>query len=205
MLPKWLGWAQRIQAIAQTGLHYARDEFDRERYRSLRAVAAEMMAAQSGAAPEEVRDLFAREVGLATPKVDVRGVVFRGDALLLTRERSSGRWAIPGGFADAGESAGEAVAREVREESGYEVRATRLLALYDHAKHRHRPLPFACYKAYFACVITGGGPAIGAETDGVGFFRRDALPDLCPGRVTPEQVQRMWDLHHHPERGADFD
>lgn len=205
LTPQWLGWAMRIQAIAQTGLHYAGGEFDRERYGALRDIAAEMMASRSGAEPEYVRDLFAREVGHATPKLDVRGVVFRDDALLLVRERSSGRWALPGGFADVGESAGEATVREVREESGYEVRASRLLALYDRAKHNHTPLSFYCYKVYFACALIGGTPTAGSETAAVGFFRRHELPELCPSRVTPGQLKRMWHLHHHPELGADFD
>lgn len=205
MYPTWLRWTIQVQAIAKTGLHYAQDEYDRERYRVLHTIAAEMTAHYSGVEPTLVHDLFAYEQGHVTPKIDVRGVVFHNDALLLTKERGSGKWSLPGGFADVGESPSESTVREVREESGYEVRACRLLAFYDRAKQPLRPLPFHCYRAYFDCTIVGGGPATGHETAAVGFFRLHDLPDLCPSRVAPEQIERLWHLHRHPEMGADFD
>jgi ADP-ribose pyrophosphatase YjhB (NUDIX family) len=215
----WLEWAQQVQAIAQTGLNYSQNEFDIERYRALHRIAAEMMAEYSDTAPEQVESLFLIDTGHATPKIDVRGAVFRGDDLLLVRERASGKWTLPGGFADVGESAAEAVAREVREESGYAVRPTRLLALYDRARHDHIPVWFYCYKAFFECELqpetgwseseTGwpvGSDSFGSlETTDAGFFRRDALPEIDTGRVTLHQLERMWELHSRPDAAADFD
>src|SRR5262245_15023835 len=125
-LPKWLDWARRLQAISQNGLAYAGNEFDIERYHAVRQIAAEMMAAGSDTKLHRVLNLFAREVGYATPKVDVRGVVFRGDALLLVLEREDNRWTLPGGWADVNESPSEAVVREVYEESGYQTSAVKL-------------------------------------------------------------------------------
>ncbi|HXK95209.1 MAG TPA: NUDIX hydrolase N-terminal domain-containing protein, partial [bacterium] len=80
---QWLEWARRLQAVAQNGLEYAANPFDVERYEAVRLVAAEIMAAGAGVAVEPVLDLFSREAGYATPKVDVRGVVFQNDAILL--------------------------------------------------------------------------------------------------------------------------
>jgi ADP-ribose pyrophosphatase YjhB (NUDIX family) len=208
----WLEWAKQIQAIAQTGLHYSQNEFDIERYQILHRIAAEMMAAYAGADPDHLEELFLIDRGHATPKIDVRAAVFRGDELLLVRERASGRWTLPGGFADVGESAAEAVAREVGEESGYAVRPTRLLALYDRARHEHTPVWFYCYKAFFECELLSetrehapGKGASSVETTDAGFFRRDALPEIDTGRVTRQQLERMWELHLHPETNADFD
>jgi len=203
--PYWLDWMQRLQAIAQTGLTYARDPFDVERYKAVREVAAEMAATHTDADVTHVRDLFASEVGHATPKVDVRAVVFRGEAILLVRERAEGLWTLPGGWADIGESAGEAVAREAYEESGYRTRAVKLLALYDRNKHAHPPYPFHTYKLFFQCELIGGEPMHSMETDGVEFFREDKLPELSVTRVTPGQIARLFEHLRHPDWPTDFD
>ena len=202
---KWLEWVQRLQAIAQTGLTYARDPFDVERYEVVREVAAEMASTHSDADLPHVRDLFAGEVGHATPKVDVRAVVFRGDAILLVRERTEGRWTLPGGWADIGESAGEAVVREAYEESGYRTRAVKLLAAYDRNKHPHSPYPFHTYKLFFQCELVGGSPTHSMETDGVEFFREDELPELSVMRVTAAQIARFFEHLRHPDWPTDFD
>jgi ADP-ribose pyrophosphatase YjhB (NUDIX family) len=202
---KWLEWVQRLQAIAQTGLSYARDPFDVERYEAVRKVAAEMASTHSDADLPHVRDLFAGEVGHATPKVDMRAVVFRGDAILLVRERAEGRWTLPGGWADIGESAGEAVVREAYEESGYRTRAVKLLAAYDRNKHPHSPYPFHAYKLFFQCELVGGAPVLSVETDGVEFFRENELPELSIMRVTAAQIARFFEHLRHPNWPTDFD
>jgi len=125
--PDWLRWAQRIQAIAQAGLTYARDPFDRERYEELRGIAVEMAARQLEAPPADVRVAFASSLGYPTPKVDVRAVVFRGGELLLVRERRNGRWTFPGGWADAGDTPSLAAERETLEEVALDLRAARPL------------------------------------------------------------------------------
>jgi ADP-ribose pyrophosphatase YjhB (NUDIX family) len=202
---KWLEWMQRLQAIAQTGLTYARDPFDIERYEAVREVAAEMAATHTDVDVTHVRDLFAGEVGHATPKVDVRAVVFRGEAILLVRERAEGLWTLPGGWADIGESAGEAVVREAYEESGYRARAVKLLALYDRNKHAHPPYPFHVFKLFFQCELIGGEPTHSMETDGVEFFRENELPELSIMRVTAAQIARFFEHLRHPDWPTDFD
>ncbi len=205
MTPKWLEWAQRLQAIAQSGLHYTQNPFEIERYEAVREIAVEIMAVHSDASPESLRALFAHEEGHATPKVDVRGAVFRDDTILLVRERVDGRWTLPGGWVDVGESPSQAVEREVFEESGYRTRAVKLLAVYDRNKHDHPPHPFHIYKLFFLCELTGGDPSPSAETDSVAFFPEDALPELSMGRVTPEQIHRLFEHYRYPDWPADFD
>src|SRR4051794_22309936 len=113
MEPRWLTWAKELQVIGQTGLNYAQDGYDRERYERLREIAAEILAEGAGLDLPAVQRLFAAETGHATPKLDVRGAVFRDDRILLVRERVDGRWTLPGGWADPGESPAEATVREV--------------------------------------------------------------------------------------------
>jgi len=204
--PKWLEWARRLQAISQNGLTYAGNDFDIERYQAVRQIAAEMMALGSDTQLHRILDLFAGEVGYATPKVDVRGVVFRGDARLLVLEREDNRWTLPGGWADVNESPSEAVVREVYEESGYQTCAVKLLALYDRSKHTHvPPFPFHIYKLFFLCEVTGGESGRSAETAEAAFFRAGEIPELSVSRVTAAQVARFFEHRCHPEWPTEFD
>ncbi len=204
--PQWLTWAKHLQAIAQTGLTYATDCYDIERYAAVRRIAAEMMAAGSGgidASP--IVDLFARETGYATPKVDVRAAAFRGGRILLVKEREDGGWTLPGGWADVGDTPSEAAVRETKEESGYDVVVTKLAALYDRNLHGHPPIPYHAYKLFFLCDIVGGESAISLETEAVDFFAEDALPPLSEARVTAKQIAHLFAHRAHPEWPTSFD
>ena len=196
-----------MQAIAQNGLAYAGDPYDAERYGQVRGVAAEMAASESGVSAEGVEGLFSGESGYATPKLDVRALVLDEEgSVLLVREKEDRRWTLPGGWIDVGDSPGGAAEREVEEESGYRVRAVELLALWDRDKHPHPPLPFHVYKLVFRCELLGGDPLAGStETDGVGFFPVDALPELSLGRVMPQQISRLVQLAATDGGPAEFD
>ncbi len=204
--PRWLQWSTRLQAIAQNGLTYGRDRFDLERYSAVRELAAEMLATGAGEDITVVRELISRDSGYATPKVDVRGVVFREGKLLLVRETSDGAWALPGGWADVGESPAENVVREIREEAGFETRAEKILAVFDRAKHPHAPpLPFHVYKIFILCKLVSGTATPSHETDAVKFFGEDELPTPSLTRVTAGQLRRLFEHHRHPELPTDFD
>jgi ADP-ribose pyrophosphatase YjhB (NUDIX family) len=203
--PDWLRFAQRIQAIAQTGLTYAHDPYDRERYEELRGIAVAMVSGALTVPPEEVRVVLASGVGYPTPKVDVRAVVFRGEELLLVRERRSGRWTFPGGWADVGDTPSLAAERETLEESGYRVRAVKVLAFLDKSRHEHPPSPDYTYKVLIGCRLEGGEPVTSHEIDAVGFFARDARPDLDLDRTTPGQIALAWTHLADPSRPTDFD
>jgi ADP-ribose pyrophosphatase YjhB (NUDIX family) len=206
MDPQWLLWAREMQAMAQTGLAFTKDPYDVERYTALREIAAEMLAAGSDMDISLIRGLFSRESGYATPKVDVRGIVFRDDKILLVREKSDRRWAPPGGWADVCQSPAENVVREILEESGFQTRVVKILAVFDREKHPHDP-PFAfhVYKLFLQCEIVGGTPTRGSETDDVAFFAEAELPELSLTRITPGQIHRFFEHRLQPGLPADFD
>jgi ADP-ribose pyrophosphatase YjhB (NUDIX family) len=201
----WLKWGRRLQAIAQNGLTYTEGVFDRERYHELQAIAAEILARHTGMTATEALRWLEREEGYATPKVDVRGAVFRDDALLLVREREDGLWTLPGGWADVGDAPSVAVVREIREETGYETRAVKLLAAWDRDRHGHPPLAWHVYKLVIRCELLGGEPRDSLETESAAFFREDEIPPLSLGRVMPQQITRVFQHYRHPEWPTDFD
>jgi ADP-ribose pyrophosphatase YjhB (NUDIX family) len=188
--PKWVGWARGLQSIAQTGLHFSESEYDRERYRKILEISVEMFSHSSGDSPDLIRGLFENQTGYATPKVDVRGVVFRDDKLLLVQERSDGLWTLPGGWADVNDSPSEAVEREIIEESGFEAKADRLIAVFDRAKHNNEPpFPFHVYKLFILCRLEGGEARVSSETTGVEFVSETEIPPLSLSRTSREQIE----------------
>ena len=203
---EWLRWSQRIQAIAQTGLAYAKDPYDLERYEALRAIAVEITALHLALPEADVRAALAAEPGYPTPKVDIRAAVFDDHgALLFVRETTDGLWSLPGGWADIGESPGQVAAREVAEEAGYAVRPVKVLGVLDEARHGHPPSLHYTYKVIIRCEVVGAADKTVHETDAVEWFRRDAVPPLSRGRITEGQVRRVFDHFDQPELPADLD
>jgi len=199
--PTWLMIARELQAIAQTGLAYTDNGFER-----VRELAASLMAEGSGADRERILELFRQDLGYATPKIDVRGAAFVDGRILMVREVSDGLWTLPGGWADVNQSAAECVVRELEEESGFNVSALKLAAIWDYRKQGHVSRhPASIYKMFFICQITGGVARPSNETSEVSFFARDALPPLSPGRVTVAQVRRMFDHAQRPDSPTDFE
>lgn len=205
--PKWLTWAREIQALAQTGLAFEPNVYDRERYERLRALAAEIMAEHSGAGRDRLATLFGTQHGYATPKVDVRGAVFDAGKILLVRETADGgRWTLPGGWADVNLTPAENVEKEIREESGYEARARKLAAAWDRTRQGHSPGVFSAVKLYFICDLIGGAPRPSHETSEVAWFAEDALPeDLSRERTLPGQLTRMFAHWREPGLPAEFE
>jgi ADP-ribose pyrophosphatase YjhB (NUDIX family) len=204
--PLWLRIARELRAIAQTGLAFSADRFDRQRYRRVRELAAAMLADGSGAKYEVIIDVLREGWGYATPKVDVRGAAFVDGRVLLVREISDGRWTLPGGWADVNQSAAECVVREIAEESGFEARALKLAAVRDYQKSGHPPRHVdSIYKMFFICEITGGSARASDETSEADFFPRDALPPLSLGRTTAAQIDRMFQHAEDPHLPTDFD
>jgi len=186
--PRWLEWAREIQALAQTGTHYAENEYQRERYHRLTEIAAEITSEFSGLEFEPLVGAFDRQIGYATPRVDVRGAVFRDGRLLLVRERQDGGWTMPGGWADVGDVPSQAVEREVWEESGLKVKVCRVIGVYD--CNRVGPLDvFHAYKVVFLCDILDGQPRPSPETSEVAFFGLNEIPEVLSGeRTRPRHI-----------------
>jgi ADP-ribose pyrophosphatase YjhB (NUDIX family) len=200
-----LAWARKVQAIAQNGLAFTHDPYDRERYTQLQDLVAAIISAELDIPLGKAKALWDREDGYATPKVDVRGGVFDGDKVLLVRERSDGKWTLPGGWVDVNDSPSEAVVREIFEESGYHAKALKLTALVDRNRHPHPPSVHHIYKLFFLCELTGGTATISNETDAVEFFPLRSLPELSTGRTLSSQIERLYEHQLNRDLPTDFD
>ena len=204
---KWIEWARKLQAISQTGLHYATDQFDQERYRRIGVISSEILASHTNLSVDDFLQLNAAEFGYATPKVDVRGVIFKDAKILLLREiADNGRWTLPGGWADVNQTPSESVIREVFEESGFQTRVVKLLAVYDREKQQHPPaFPYHIYKLFFHCEIIGGEAKVSIETSEIAWFGEDEIPELSESRVKKSQISRFFEYYQQPNLPTDFD
>lgn len=204
MKEDWLTWIKKIQAIAQSGLAYTENEYDKERYRELLDIAAEMLSSNSDYSFEKIKETFESELGYATPKLDTRGVVFKDEKILMVREKIDGSWTLPGGWADVGLTPSENVEREVLEEAGFKVKAIRLLGVYDRDKVKSAPpFPFQIYKMFFLCELIGGAHRDNIETDAAEFFSLNEIDKLKIAKVSPHQIKRMFELKN--SGSPDFD
>ena len=203
--PGWLMTGRELRAIAQIGLTFCRDPFDRQRFERIRELAASLIAHGSGEDETKVLELFRHDAGYATPKVDVRGAAFRDGRVLMVREVSDGGWTLPGGWADVNQTAAECVVREIAEESGFQARAVKLAAVHDYRK-RHSPRHIdSIYKMFFICELWGGSARSSDETSEVAFFPRHEVPQLSLGRTTAQQIELMFLHAEHPELPTEFD
>lgn len=203
--PAWLSIGRELKAIAQIGLTFNRDPYDRVRYERIRELSAALIAQGSGHDPRSLLAAFRAESGYATPKVDVRAAAFADARVLLVREVSDGFWTLPGGWADVNESPAESAVREVAEESGFEARAVKLAAVYDYRKSNRPQHLDSIYKLFFICELTGGSARPSIETSDVAFFARHELPALSVGRATAAQIERMFRHAEEPGLPTDFD
>ena len=191
MEDQWLTFAKRLQAIASSGLHFSKDPYDLERYEEVAAIANEILANLGGTSVSRIQSLVSEfSKGYATPKVDVRGAIVRGEKVLLVREGTDGLWTLPGGYADVGLSPQENIVKEVREETGLRVGVVGMYAVRHKAKHEYDPDVRDFYKMFFICQELDDlePQASGLETIDVGFFGLDELPPLSTGRVIEKDI-----------------
>ena len=201
-----LNLLRELQAIAQNGLTFSRDVFDRDRYQRLRQIVEQRLSAPNGVLTSfDAQKLLGGESGYQTPKVEVRAAAFRDGRILMVRELSDGLWCLPGGWADVNQSPSEAIVKEIREESGFEARATKLAAVWDRRKHSHPPSFHHAYKLFFLCELIGGSAQSSIETSEVDFFAADALPPLSVHRVTAEQIRAMFRHERERDLPTEFD
>lgn len=198
----WLDIAKRIQAIAQSGLEYGYDKYDIDRYQQLRAISVEIMHGLTDEPVEKITELFASEKGYQTPKVDVRGVVFRKGKLLMVQESADNKWSIPGGWADVGHTPFDIAQKEIWEEANLKVKPVRLLAVLDKMKW---PMPadkYHIYKLFILCEDLGGDIATGMETLDVKWIERTEKLNLSLPRTCQEQIDLMFEYYDKPEKDA---
>jgi len=204
-IPRWLAWAREIQALAQTGLHYSTDAYNRQRYERLLEIAAEIASEAGKLDYHTVYRLFREPIGYATPRVDVRAAVFQDHRLLLVRERLDGGWTMPGGWADVGDVPSEAAEREAFEEAGFRVKARKVIGVYD--ANRLGPLElFHAFKIVFLCDLLEGQPTPSHETSKVAFFAQDEIPTVFSGeRTLPRHIADAFRAHQDPSVPTVFD
>lgn len=197
---------KRIKALADIGLVYAKDDYDRERYEELKEISLRLMAQVSGRSLKIFQDFFLPEIDYPTVKVDVRGLVLNEkDEILMTKESVDEKWTIPGGWADIGDTPSKAIIREIKEETGLDTQPVRLLAVYDKSCHPHPPQPFYIYKLNFLCRTIGGKLRPGFDIQDVDFFRLDTLPSLSEDRILKSQIHHLFDLANNPLAEVYFD
>lgn len=205
MNDKWIEFAIRIQSIAQTGLQYGKDKYDRERYEELRQIAAEMLSLKTDVPVNKIYDLFCNESGYQTPKVDTRAAVFVDGKILLVHE-NNGTWALPGGWCDVDQSVASNTEKEVREEAGLVVTAEKLIAVHDWRKRNAKKYVYGVLKAFVLCRYKSGEFEENNETTGIDFFSREEIPDnLAAEKCTKEQILMCFDALDNPDLPTQFD
>lgn len=201
----WLTSIKSIHAIAKSGLHFTEGEYDRDRYVQLKEIAENLLEESTNLPIDKIRIALDGDKGYVTPKVDVRGVVFKEDKVLLIKEKIDEKWALPGGWADVGYSPSEIAEKEVYEEARVKVKPNRLLAVLDKAKHKHPQDIYYTYKIFILCEYIEGDPTPGMETLDAQFFRRNELPELSLGRNTKDQILMMFEYLDNPLKEVTFD
>ncbi|NEX13056.1 MAG: DNA mismatch repair protein MutT [Prosthecochloris sp.] len=203
----WLNYAKRLHSIARTGLTYSQDVYDKERYSEVLEMAEEMLSLIGHVPIERIHNLLSEHSkGYTTPKIDVRGAVFKGDKILLVQEKSDKKWTLPGGFADVGLSASENIEKEIKEEAGISVKAHSIYSIRHKAKGDFSQDARDFYKIYFLCDHSNSRPLNpGLETLDARYFDQNDIPPLSTGRIIEEDLKLAWIHKENPQRSVAFD
>ena len=205
MNDQWIEFAIRIQSIAQAGLQYGKDPYDRERYEELRQIAAEMLSLKTDIPTSKIFDLFCNESGYQTPKVDTRAAVFADGKILLVHE-NNGTWSLPGGWCDVDQSVASNTEKEVQEEAGFTVKSERIIAIQDWRKHNVTNYAYGVLKVFVLCQYESGEFEKNIETTEIGFFGKTELPtELAVEKCTKGQILMCFDSYENPDMATLFD
>lgn len=196
-------WAKELQSLAQAGLYYGHDPYDRERYQRIREIASEMMLMRADVPAGKIRDLFCGDAGYQTPKVDTRAAVFQDGKILLVCEK--GRWSVPGGWCDFNLSPAENTIKETKEEAGLDVTVSRVIAVQDRDKHNLPPYAYGVVKIFYLCELHGGSFSDNIETSQSGWFSMDELPALAEEKCSEEQIRMCFEAYQSEGWMTQFD
>jgi len=197
---------KRLKALADTGLVYSEDEYDKERYEELREISLELLSVVTHRPLAVLKNFFMPEIDYPTAKVDVRGFVLNeANKILMAKEGIDGKWTIPGGWADVGYSPSEVVLKEIKEETGLHCSVVRLMAVYDKRMHAHPPQPFYIYKLIFLCKMESGKLKHGFDMEGTDFFPADNLPELSEDRILKTQLEQLYKMAMEDDKNVYFD
>jgi ADP-ribose pyrophosphatase YjhB (NUDIX family) len=195
MNEKWLYWASELQSIAQAGLTFCENNYDRDRYEKIKNIVIEILHEYTEMDHKKIKELFASETGYQTPKVDIRASVFKDNKILMVKEKVDGAWALPGGWADVNSSVSESAIRECREEAGALVKPKRIIAIHMGNKHNNHNFPFTIYKIFVECELVENSFKENTETLDAQFFESDKLPELSFERNTPDQIKMCFEAN----------
>lgn len=202
---KWIEFAIELQSLAQAGLTYGKDVYDKERYTRIREIAAEMIACKTDIPLGKVKNLFCNETGYQTPKVDTRAAVFQDGKILLVHE-NNGTWSLPGGWCDVNQSVAENTVKETLEEAGLSVKPERLIAVQDRNKHNEPPYAYGIVKVFILCSVIGGDFASNIETTESRYFAKDEIPEnLAEEKTNLEQIQMCFEANEAEHWETQFD
>ncbi|MFZ4116678.1 MAG: NUDIX hydrolase [Chthoniobacterales bacterium] len=194
IMPTLLELSRELAALAQAGLTYSKDPFDQERFHRIRGIAGELLQTNDHYADFK----WPQEVGYPTPKIDVRGVIFQNDHVLLVKERASKQWTLPGGWADVNQTLCENVERECLEETGYKVKATSIASIVDMERAHYPKSAHSIYKIFLLCKLIGGIPTANIEISDIAFYPIDQLPELDPFRANKEGILQAYEHFLNP-------
>ena len=186
-------YLQRMIALTDTGLTFTKDPFDRERYEDLRSLLSEMLNQVSDLDADEVAELLKPTSAYATPLMDVRAWIVEDEKICLVRGLGENDWALPGGFGEVGYSPTENILKEIEEETGFEAKVERLLAVFDTNRFQLQSKQYA--KFVFECKLLDGQFQKNQEIADLQFFAIDQLPALSEKRITKEQIEILWQVY----------
>ncbi len=197
---------KRLRAIAETGLLYCANDYDRERYEELNSLSFRLLEAVTGIDSRTLKINLPLSKDYPTAKVDIRGLLLSPhNKILLVKESADGSWSLPGGWGDVGFSPKEIVIKEFKEETGLDVVSERLLAVFDKKMHPHPPQPFYVYKLVFLCRAVSMELKPGFDVQGVEYFEIDNLPALSQDRILRSQLELVFDLAINKDKPTYFD
>ena len=203
-MDKWLKLAIEIQSLAQNGLTYANNVYDIERYERLRDISAEMLNMKTDLSIDKIKDLFCNETGYQTPKLDTRAVIFKDNKILLVHE-NNGTWSLPGGWVDVLESVKSNTIKEVKEETGLNILAKKIIAIQDRNKHNKPIYAYGVCKIFVLCDIIDGKFEKNIETTEIDYFSIDNLPLLAEEKNNKEQIAMCFKAVEDENWQVEFD
>ena len=151
-----LSLLDELQTIARTGLNFASNPYERERYERILELVSRYYGQALDLPPSEVRRRFVAELGYITPKVGAEAAVFDHEGrILLVRRSDDGQWCLPCGWVEPNESPEDAAVREAREETGLEVKSGDLVGVFTR-KPGMGYGPHTAVAVIYLCEVLGG-------------------------------------------------
>lgn len=196
-------WAKELQSLAQAGLYYGHDIYDKERYQRIREISAEMMLLRADVPAEKISGLFCGDIGYQTPKVDTRAAIIQDGKILLVCEK--GKWSLPGGWCDFNMSPADNAVKETKEEAGLDVAISKIIAVQDRDKHNLPPYAYGVVKIFYLCEVLGGSFSDNTETSESRYFSFEELPPLAEEKCSKEQIRMCFDAYQSKDWIVQFD